>query len=224
MKRVGNRFVSAPTNGGEAQPPSAFVRPRASSGRAAGPSLPRANPAPRPKRTRAPAPSEPGRAPLVRLRAVSCGTRARPPPPPGDGPAPSEPEAPRRPGPGPGAQRTRASAPRRLRARRGRDVRPRTARDLIVKEQPISSQMGGPAFSESPAGCESAPPSRAAWGGDLGPQTDPRPGDWSRPGPSCCCGIMESEWEGRPAYVSGGDRRLVCRGQSDASHRGNSAR
>ncbi len=139
---------------------------------ATGPSMPRANPAPRPERTRAPAPSEPGRTPLVRRGAAPCGTGARTPSPPDDGPAPVGPEPRRRANPGVRLWFTVG----RLRAGRGRDVRPRAARDLIVKGHPISSYLAAPAFSESASGCGAAPPPRAARGGDLGPQTDPRPG------------------------------------------------
>ncbi len=67
-------------------------------------------------------------------------------------PAPTEADSRRRANPG---VRLRFAAVR-LRAGRGRDARPRAARDRIAKGHPISSYLGGPAFSESAAGCESA--------------------------------------------------------------------
>ncbi len=83
-------------------------------------------------------------------------------------PAPSEANSSRRPKPIPRAERSQSPAPSepgsprrftavRLRAGRGRDARPRAARDRIAKGHPISSHLGAPAFTESAAGCESAP-------------------------------------------------------------------
>ncbi len=92
--------------------------------------------------------------------------------------APSGPEPRRRPNPGVRLW----FAAMRLRAGRGRDVQPRAACDLIIKEHPISSQLDAPAFSESAAGSEVAPPDgpgRGSWASNRPTTDDGRPG-WRR--------------------------------------------